>query len=151
MESSLQKILTLEALRKNRFRGESSMILGSKWNFAGSLLKHFLKKGKFMGNSFAKMKKQARQLQQQLEKMQQEMQDLEVTGSAGNGLVKVILCGDNSLKKIFIKRDCIDPDDPEALEDLIQAAFEDAQSQLQQKSNNSLLNPSTLNDFSANF
>ena len=104
-----------------------------------------------MGNSFAKMKKQARQLQQQLEKMQQEMQDLEVTGSAGNSLVKVILRGDNTLKKISIQPDCIDPEDPEGLEDLIQAAFEDAQTQLQKKSNDSLLNPAALNDFSANF
>ncbi|MEM7175405.1 MAG: YbaB/EbfC family nucleoid-associated protein [Chlamydiota bacterium] len=104
-----------------------------------------------MGNSFAKMKKQARQLQQQLEKMQQEMQDLEVTGSAGNGLVTIVLCGDNSLKKVSLKPECIDPEDPEALEDLIQAAFEDAQTQLQQKSNDSLLTPSALSDFSANF
>ena len=104
-----------------------------------------------MGNSFSKMKKQARQLQQQLEKMQQEMQDLEVTGSAGNGLVKIVLRGDNILKKISIKPECIDPEDPEGLEDLIQAAFEDAQTQLQQKSNDSLLTPSALNDFSGNF
>ncbi len=96
------------------------------------------------------MKKQARQLQQQLEKMQQEMEKLEVTGSAGNGLVELIISGDHRLKKISIQPDCIDPEDAEGLEDLITAAFEDAQSKLQQKSNDSLLTPSSLTDFSAN-
>jgi len=46
-----------------------------------------------MGNNFSKMKKQARQLQEQLSKMQEEMETLEVTGSAGNELVQVTLSG----------------------------------------------------------
>lgn len=104
-----------------------------------------------MGNSFSKMKKQARQLQQQLEKMQQEMEKLEVKGSAGNGLVELTISGDHRLKTLSIKPDCIDPEDVEGLEDLIKAAFEDAQAKLHQKSNDSLLMPPAMGDFSANF
>lgn len=103
-----------------------------------------------MGSSFSKMKKQARQLQQQIEKMQEEMQTLEVKGSAGNGLVELTLSGDNKLKSISIKPECVDPEDVEGLQDLIQAAFEDAQTKIQKQSNDSLT-PSGLGDFSLDF
>lgn len=79
-----------------------------------------------MGTGFSKKKKQARSMQEQLMEMHTKMQDAEATGSAGNGLVTVVLSGDLELKQIKIKPECVDPEDIEGLEDLIKAAFKDA-------------------------
>ena len=92
-----------------------------------------------MGSGYSKMKKQARQFQEQMAKMQEEMETLEVTGTAGNGLVEVTLTGENKLKKLKIKPECVDPEDIEGLEDLITAAFNDAGSKLQDGNSSSSL------------
>ncbi len=87
-----------------------------------------------MGSGFSKMKKQAKQMQDQMQKMQKEMEELEVTGSAGNGLVSLTLSGEKQLKNISINPDCVDPSDVEGLQDLIKAAYNDALTQLDEKS-----------------
>lgn len=87
-----------------------------------------------MGKGYAKKKKQARQMQEQLEKLQQQMQNVEATGTAGNGLVTLTLSGENEMKNITIKPDCVDPEDVEGLQDLIKAAYNDAQNQLKEQS-----------------
>ena len=91
-----------------------------------------------MGSGFSKMKKQARMMEQQMEKMREDMKNTEATGSSGNGLVTVVLNGEKELKEIKIKPECIDPNDLEGLEDLIKAALEDGY----QKVSN--LNPSSM-------
>ena len=83
-----------------------------------------------MGTGFAKKKKEARAMQEQLTKMQSNLQNMEVVGTAGNGLVTVTLTGDNELKQIKIKPECVDPEDVEGLEDLIKAAHKDASEKL---------------------
>ena len=75
------------------------------------------------------MKKQARQMEQQMEAMKQELKNKRFTGTSGNGLVSVTLSGEKELKEIRIKPECVDPEDVEGLEDLIQAAFGEAFSQ----------------------
>ncbi len=87
-----------------------------------------------MGQGFSKMKKQAKKLQEQFEQIQEEMKQLKVNGSAGNGLVEVVLNGDRELVSIKINPECVDKDDVEALEDLISAAFEDASKKVQENS-----------------
>ena len=79
-----------------------------------------------MGKGFQKKKKQARQMQEQFAQLQEQMQNVEAEGKAGNGLVTVKLNGDFELKSISIKPDCVDPDDIEGLEALIKAAHKDA-------------------------
>ena len=91
-----------------------------------------------MGSGFSKMKKQARQLEEQLSKVQEEMQNLEVEGQAGNGLVQVKLNGDKELKEIKIHPDCVDKEDIEGLKDLIIAALKDGHQKVQDNSPNSL-------------
>lgn len=86
-----------------------------------------------MGTGFSKKKKQAKMLQQQFSQMQSQMQELEVTGSAGNGLVSITLSGEHDLKQIKIKPECVDAEDIEGLEDLIKAAYKDALTQLKNK------------------
>lgn len=79
-----------------------------------------------MGTGFSKRKKQAKILQEQFSKMQEKIQETEVTGTAGQGLVAITLSGEHELKQIKINPQCVDPEDVEGLEDLIKAAYKDA-------------------------
>lgn len=83
-----------------------------------------------MGSGFSKMKKQAKLFEAQYEKMQEELKQLQVTGTAGNGLISVVLNGEHQMKEIKIKPECIDPNDPEGLQDLIVAAYNQANEQI---------------------
>ena len=62
----------------------------------------------------------------------ENLQNLEAQGQAGNGLVTIILSGSGEMKKVLIKKECIDPEDPEGLEALIKAAYNTAFKQLQE-------------------
>jgi len=86
-----------------------------------------------MGSGFSKMKKQARAMQDQYAKMREEMKNKTVTGTSGNGLVTIVLNGERDMKDLKIKPECVDKDDIEGLEDLIQAAYADAASKLEQE------------------
>lgn len=79
-----------------------------------------------MGSGFAKMKKQARLMEQQLEQVKETMKNTSYTGSSGAGLVTITINGEKELKEIKIKPECVDPNDLEGLEDLIKAAFQEA-------------------------
>ncbi|MBM3192787.1 MAG: YbaB/EbfC family nucleoid-associated protein [Chlamydiae bacterium] len=94
-----------------------------------------------MGSGFSKMKKQRKQLEEQFAKMQKEMQESEYRGKSGSGLVEVVLTGDKSLKAILIKPECVDPNDVEGLQDLIVAAFKEAEKSLEESSPMSEINP----------
>ena len=74
--------------------------------------------------------KQARQLQQQLAKIQEELAAETVTGTAGSGAVTVHLDGHGQLRDVKIEKTAVDPDDVETLEDLIGIAFKDAQAKV---------------------
>lgn len=87
-----------------------------------------------MGTGFAKKKKQAKVMQNQLSKMQNEMQHIEVTGTAGNGLVTITLTGEHDMKALHIKPECVDKDDVDGLTDLIKLAYQNALQQLKNKS-----------------
>jgi hypothetical protein len=79
-----------------------------------------------MGSGFAKQKKQAKLLKEQMMQMQSQMQKTEAVGTAGNGLVTITLSGERDLKSIKIKPECVDAEDIEGLEALIKAAYADA-------------------------
>jgi nucleoid-associated protein EbfC len=83
-----------------------------------------------MGSGFAKKKKQAKAMQEQIMQMQSQMQSSEAIGTAGNGLVTLTLTGGHELKSLVIKPECVDPEDVEGLQDLIKAAYADALSKL---------------------
>ena len=88
-----------------------------------------------MGTGFAKKKKQAREMQEQMTRLQQtvasQLAGLEVEGKAGNGLVRITLNGTGEMKRIKIQPECIDKDDIEGLEALIKSAYQDAFKQVQ--------------------
>jgi DNA-binding YbaB/EbfC family protein len=99
-----------------------------------------------MGSGFSKMKKQVKVFQEQVAKMQEDMQKLEVMGQAGNGLVEITLSGEKEIKKISIKPECVDPEDVEGLQDLIIVAFTDATSKLEENSSRNYLGGLDLGD-----
>jgi len=86
-----------------------------------------------MGSGYSKMKKQARMMQEQYAQMQSDMESKEVTGTAGNGLVTLILDGNRKMKSLKINPECVDKEDVEGLEDLIRAAYENASGQLDEE------------------
>ena len=87
-----------------------------------------------MGSGFSKMKKQAKALQEQFADMQEELQNMRVTGSAGNGLVEVLMNGDKEVLEIKINPDCVDKDDLEGLQDLLVATLKDANEKVKEQS-----------------
>lgn len=68
---------------------------------------------------------QAQKMQEDLQRVQQEIAAMEVEGEAGGGMVKVSMNGAHQTRRIAIERSLLQ-DDPEMLEDLIAAAFNDA-------------------------
>jgi len=76
------------------------------------------------GNNIAQMMQQAQRMQDNLKRVEEDLAVLEVTGSAGGGMVSVTLTG-----KMAVRRVHIDPSvlgDAEMLEDLVTAAINDA-------------------------
>ena len=72
------------------------------------------------------MMKQAQKLQSQMLKMQEEMAEKTVEGTAGGGMVKAVANGRQSILSIKIEKEVIDPEDVDMLQDLIIAAVNDA-------------------------
>ena len=70
--------------------------------------------------------KQAQQMQSKMAEMQAQLEAVEMTGSAGGGMVQMTLNGKGDLKKVKIDKSVVDPEEVEVLEDLLMAAFNDA-------------------------
>ena len=73
-----------------------------------------------------KLMQQAQQMQEQMQKAQDEMANEIVEGTAGGGAVTVKATGTGKITEIKIQKEAIDPDDPETLEDLVLAAVNSA-------------------------
>lgn len=78
-----------------------------------------------MKGGIGKMLQQAQQMQENLRKAQEELAGVEVTGSAGGGMVKVVMTCRHDVRKVEIDPGLMG-DDKEVLEDLIAAAMNDA-------------------------
>ena len=76
--------------------------------------------------NFGNMMKQAQQLQKKMAEAQDKLNEIEVEGTSGGGLVKIIATAKGSFKKISIDNSLIKTDEKEILEDLIVAAINDA-------------------------
>ena len=75
--------------------------------------------------------KQAQEMQEKVGEMQERLSDIEVEGSSGAGLVKVMLSGKHVMRSIKIEQSLLRPDELEVLEDLIVAATNDAQGRME--------------------
>lgn len=70
--------------------------------------------------------KQAKAMQEKMETMQSELEEMEVSGESGAGMVRVTLTAKGVMKGVKIDPSIVDPEDPEMMEDLIVAAHADA-------------------------
>jgi DNA-binding YbaB/EbfC family protein len=77
------------------------------------------------------MMKQVQQLQARMQKMQEELAALEVTGQSGGGMVRVTLNGKGEPRSVKIDPSLLKPDDAEILEDLLVTAFQDAKTKVE--------------------
>ncbi len=74
---------------------------------------------------------QAQQLQVQLQQEQQEIKSRVFEGTSGGGQVVVKMYGTNEIKELTISPEVINPQDPEMLQDLVKAALNQANNELQ--------------------
>ena len=81
-----------------------------------------------MGN----LMKQAQQMQEKMQKAQEELANAEVTGESGAGLVKVTMTGRHDVKRVELD-DAVMAEDKELLEDLLAAAVNDAVRKIEDK------------------
>ena len=72
------------------------------------------------------MMKQAQKMQQELLKMQQEMETKEFSASSGGGMVTATVNGKHEVTALEINPEAVDPDDVEMLQDLVIAAVNEA-------------------------
>ena len=66
------------------------------------------------------------QMQQEMERIQAELAETEVEGSAGGGVVRAVVTGKQSLVSVTIDPSAVDADDVEMLQDLVTAAVNEA-------------------------
>ena len=78
------------------------------------------------GMNMQAMVKQAQKMQQDMAKLQAELEEREYTVSSGGGVVEIVISGKKELKSISIKPEVVDPEDIEMLQDLILAAVNEA-------------------------
>jgi DNA-binding YbaB/EbfC family protein len=84
------------------------------------------------------MMAQMRKMQQEMEKVQDELANTIVEGSAGGGAVSVALSGDFRVTKVTLVPEAVDPDDIETLEDLLVVALNDGIGKVQTLSQNKM-------------
>ncbi len=78
-----------------------------------------------MRGQIGQLMQQAQQMQEKMKRAQEEIAQLEVTGSAGGGMVSVLMSGAHEVRRVNIDRKLL-AEDPEMAEDLVAAAVNDA-------------------------
>jgi nucleoid-associated protein EbfC len=81
--------------------------------------------------NLAGLMKQASQMQQKMQELQAKLDAMECEGSAGAGLVVLVLNGKGELRRVKIDPKLTEPDEREMLEDLLVAAHADAKRQIE--------------------
>ena len=82
--------------------------------------------GGFGGMNINQLMKEAKKMQADMEKSQEELSLREFEATSGGGAIQVKVSGAKEVKEIIIKKDVVDPDDVEMLEDLILTAVNEA-------------------------
>ena len=84
------------------------------------------------------MIKQAQKMQQEMLRMQQEMETKEYQATAGGGVVTAVVNGKHELKALTIDPEAVDPDDVEMLQDMIVAAVNQAMRSADEEASSSM-------------
>ena len=82
--------------------------------------------GGFGGMNINQLMKEAKKMQADMEKSQEELVSKEFEATAGGGAISVKVSGAKELKEIKIQKDVVDPDDVEMLQDLILTCVNEA-------------------------
>ena len=82
--------------------------------------------GNFGGMNLNNLMKEAKKMQADLEKTQTEIASKDFEATAGGGAVKVVVSGSKFIKELTIKKDVVDPDDVEMLQDLVLTCVNEA-------------------------
>ena len=90
------------------------------------MAKNNFRGGGYGGMNQAAMMKQAQKMQQDLLKMQQDLEEQTYSASAGGGVVTATVSGKREVTEIVIDPEAVDPDDIEMLQDTIVAAVNEA-------------------------
>lgn len=78
-----------------------------------------------------KLMQQAGQIQQRMQKLQEDLAAMEIEGQSGAGMVKVTLNGKGEMRSVRIDPSLLKPDEAEIVEDLILAAHQDARAKVE--------------------
>ena len=81
--------------------------------------------------NLSQMMKQAQQMQERMAELQARLDQVEVAGQSGGGMVQVTLTGKGELRKLKIDKSLVDSAETEVLEHLIVAAFNDAKARVE--------------------
>ena len=90
-----------------------------------------------MGN-MQKMMKQMQKLQKDMAKAQEELAEKTMEGTAGGGMVTVVVNGQKEVIEVKIKEEVVDPEDIEMLQDLVLAATNDALKKMEDLTNETM-------------
>ncbi len=82
-------------------------------------------------NNLGQMMKQAQEMQAKMAELQARMEHVELTGTAGAGLVSITLNGKGEIRRVSIDPSLAKPDEVEVLQDLIAAAANDARAKVE--------------------
>ena len=82
--------------------------------------------GGFGGMNINQLMKEAKKMQADMEKSQEELQVKEFEATAGGGAITVKVLGTKQIREIKINKDVVDPDDVEMLEDLVMTCVNEA-------------------------
>ena len=103
------------------------------------MAKGYGNRGGMMGGGVnMNMIKQAQKMQQDMLRMQQELEEKIYEAAAGGGVVTASVTGKRELQSLKIDPDAVDPDDVEMLEDMIMAAVNEAYRQMEEASSNAM-------------
>lgn len=82
--------------------------------------------GGFGGMNMNSLMKEAKKMQEDMEKSQEELSSKEFESTAGGGAIQVKVSGAKQIKEIIIKKEVVDPEDVEMLQDLILTCINEA-------------------------
>ncbi|WP_343128108.1 YbaB/EbfC family nucleoid-associated protein [Buchnera aphidicola (Takecallis taiwana)] len=92
----------------------------------------------FDNNNIGDFMKKAQKIQEKMQKIKHDMHTIQVQGESGAGLVKVIMNGQHHCIKIDIDFSLLNPSEKNILEDLITAAFNDANQKINEEKKNKM-------------
>ena len=89
-------------------------------------------------NNMSQIMKQAKAMQENMAEMQKKIEETEIEGSSGGGVVKIVMNGKHEVKNLFIDPSIVNSDEKEVLEDLIIAALNDVNKKIAENTNDQL-------------